>query len=169
MANSICSSKCRLQKQGRNAAIVPSYQYLAICGLHSSCAETVPAGLTTLVIFSLNHFLNHFNFWENAITSCRKEIFFLYLKKLGSLQDLCICIMRNYNQLLSLHVYATYKFTNFLYFHLSFISLQGTRSSLPDNLCKTFHTFNHPCWLLHQEGSREQNCTWNMWYLYKAA
>lgn len=52
MAHSICSSKRRLQKQGRNAAILPSHQYLAICGLHSSCAETVPAGLTTLVEFS---------------------------------------------------------------------------------------------------------------------
>lgn len=80
-ANSICSSKCRLQKQGRNAAIVPSYQYLAICGLHSSCAETVPTGLTTLLKFSLNHFSNNFNFWDECNNKLQERTFFALLKK----------------------------------------------------------------------------------------
>lgn len=75
MANSICSSKCTLQKQGRNAAIVPSYHYLAICGLCSSCTETVPTGLTTLVKFSLNHFSNHFNFWDECNYTLQERTF----------------------------------------------------------------------------------------------
>lgn len=37
--------------------------------------------------------------------------------------------MKHYNPLLS-HFYATYNFTNFLYFYLSFFSLQGTRSTV---------------------------------------
>lgn len=75
MANSICSSKCTLQKQGRNAAIVPSYHYLAICGLCSSCTETVPTGLTTLVKFLLNHFSNHFNFWDECNYKLQERTF----------------------------------------------------------------------------------------------
>lgn len=102
--------------------------------------ETAPAGLTTLVKFSLNHFSDHFNFWDECKYKLQETtfFFFLYLKKLGSLQDLCICITRNYNKLFSLHVYATYDFTNFLYIHVSFFSPSGNKKqSLLHHLWKT--------------------------------
>lgn len=145
-ANSICLSKRRLWKQGKNAAIVLSYQHLAACGLYSSCTKTVPAGLTTFAKLSFNHFLNHLNFWDQCNYKLQERIFFCFtLNKLSSLQDLQVCMTRNYNQLFSLHVYATYNLTNFIYVHLPhfFPPPGNNRHSLLDLFWKTSHTFNN--------------------------